>query len=108
MTREIDPNTRLDTTYKQPSESRTFSFDFSALIGDETILSLGSIEFVNMGRLSGSSDIVLSNKTHNGNSLAQVRAAEGQDGENYKITAIVNTSGGDILEGEGLLKVRDF
>ncbi len=93
---------------KQPGESRLYSFDFSALLATgETLSSVNSVTYVGDGdpadtalTLSGSSAIV-------GKTVTQ-RILAGTSGVRYKVTTRVTTSLGNILEGEGILQVKDL
>jgi hypothetical protein len=90
------------TLIKQPSESRLFSMDFSALLApSETVTGVTSVTALPAGlTLSGSA--VASGAT------ANQRILGGAGGVMYKVTFVVTTSLGNTLEGEGLLKVEDL
>jgi len=108
MGRETDDLTGLEVAFKQPVESRTYTFNFEKLLQTTSITGIVSIVSENQGRVTGSTDVTLTAKTHNSAELAQVRIADGQDCEDYKIVATVNTSDSDTLQMEGILKVRDL
>lgn len=89
---------------KQPSESRLYSMDFSALLADgETISGVTSV-VVDKITLS---PIVLGTASFSG-VLAQVRISGGLGGTIYKVTFVVTTSLSNVLEGEGLVNVEDI
>ena len=108
MAKEIDPITGLEALVKQPSESRLYTFDFTALLSTNTISSVTSIVQINQNLVSGSSALTLGSPTTDNTSLVQIRVEDGTDLEDYKLTAIIVDSGGNTLEGEGLLRVRDL
>lgn len=88
------------TLYKQPSESRLFSFEFSAnMSSGETISSITSV-------IAAPTGVTLGTPTASGTKV-QVRISGGTNNTQYTITGIVVTSLGNILEGEGYLVVKD-
>lgn len=108
MAKEIDAITGLEAFVKQPSESRLYTFDFTALLGNGTIASVTSVVQENQSLVSGSSDLTLGSPTTNNLKLVQIRILAGTNYEDYKITALIVDSGGNILEGEGLIRVRNL
>lgn len=97
----------VPTLTKQPSEDRTYEFDFSDFpeIRDngETITSAGSVSSSPAGLTLGTPTIAAGAKK------VLVRISGGTVDINYKITVInVTTSGSNKLEGEGLLLVRNI
>jgi hypothetical protein len=97
-----------DELVKQPTESRIYSFDFTHLLDSaETISTISSIEQVNLGKVSGSTDLTLGSSAIS-DKYIQVRISEGTDKENYRLTAIITTSSSNILEMEGILRVRNL
>ena len=103
-----DNETGLIVLRKQPSESRLYDMSFDGKMRDgDTISSVISSWFTNMGKVTGSTDITLGTASISGD-LVQIRVEAGQDLENYKITHKITTApSGDILEGDGLLLVRE-
>lgn len=92
---------------KQPGESKLYQFDFTNGLEDsETISSINSLTFVNLGRVDGSSDITISGQTIS-SKFVQCRIAEGQDHEEYQVTCKVTTTLSNILELDGILHIRD-
>lgn len=90
---------------KLPTESIVFDMDFTKILptGD-TIASLTSVTFVNNGRISGSTDITIGSTSFS-TTKAQVRLSEGQQHEQYEITATVVTADSNTLIGKGLLRI---
>ena len=91
------------TLTKQPSETRIFSMSFSnkLISSTETIASIDSIAIY-------PDDASLIATEHSiGSTNANISVSSGDDNRTYKITVIVTTSTGQILENEGLLKVLD-
>lgn len=108
MAKEIDPITGLEALEKQPSESRIYTFDFSSLLAQNIVKTVLSVTQINQNLISGSSDLTLGSPTTNLDKLVQIRILGGTDDEDYKITALIEDTGSNILEGEGLLRVRDL
>lgn len=92
---------------KQPQDSRLYAMDFAALLGSDTIASVQSVTSEAEGRVGGASALTLGAASVNG-SKVEVRIDGGTHGENYKLTIVVQTAGGDTLEGDGWLYVRDI
>jgi hypothetical protein len=89
------------THIKQPSESRVYAIDFRNLLaaGDtcKTVSSLAvSPAGVTLGTGAASGTFV------------RFRASGGTAGVTYQITAVVVTTNGDTLEGDGLLAVEQL
>jgi len=57
--------------------------------------------------VSGSTDLTLGSPTFSGQKV-QVRISGGTNGERYKITGSAQSSGGDTVEFEGVLWVKDL
>ena len=92
---------KLTTLYKQPSESRLYSVDFSANLGTgETITSVISFVAVPAG-LTLDPAVAISGGT------VQKRISGGAAGKQYKITADILTSASNILEAECYLNVME-
>jgi hypothetical protein len=92
----------IETLIKQPAESRLYAFDFSALLAvNEDLATVDSVTADVAGlTFSGSPTIV--------GPLAQQRILGGTAGIRYKITIRVTTNQSNILEGEGILQVKDL
>lgn len=92
---------KLTTLYKQPSESRLYDVDFGAnLASTETISSVTSYTATPSG-------LTLDPAIAIDGSKVQRRISGGTAGTQYKLTVVILTSLGNILEGEGLLVVLD-
>lgn len=92
----------IPTLIKQPSENRLYTMEFSGNMAEsETITGVNSVTVTPAGlTLSGSASF-------SGTQVTQ-RILGGVDGVLYKVTFIVTTSAGNILEGEGFLRVQDL
>lgn len=92
----------IQTLIKQPFESRLYSFDFSSLLAAaEELSSVISITSDITGlTFSGGATIA--------GGFVQQRILGGTAGVRYKITVRVNTNQSNILEGEGILQVKDI
>lgn len=87
---------------KQPSESRLYSMDFSALLAKgETLSSVSSV-------VSTPAGLTLSGAASVSGVFAQQRITGGTSGIEYIVTFVVLTSAGNTLEGEGILQVKDL
>jgi hypothetical protein len=87
---------------KQPAESRLYSMDFAGLLAQgETVTTVVSIVAAPTGLTVGGSPVASGNRV-------SVQISGGAAGTEYKVTFVVNTSAGNIIEGEGLLQVRDL
>ncbi len=93
---------------KQPTETRTFSIDFSALLASgESIKSSGPAPVVTSQFAGGATtDLTIGTPAVVGNTV-EFTIAGGTDCERYRIECLITTSSGQILEGDGILKVRD-
>lgn len=87
---------------KQPSESRNFSMDFSALLAPgESLTAVSSVVAVPAGlTLSGAATV--------SGAVATQRILGGTSGTKYVVTFVVTTSLSNTLEGEGILQVKDL
>lgn len=87
---------------KQPAESRLYTMDFSGLLGQgETIAGVTSVTATPSG-------LTLSGGPTFSGVFANQRIAGGTSGQKYTVTFLVTTSGGNTLEGEGILQVKDL
>jgi hypothetical protein len=95
---------------KQPAEKRRFAMEFSSLLGSsETISTINSI---NSETINGdTSDLLITVPAivdgFATDSRVQVWIQQGTSGLKYRIEILVTTSDGQILEGDGILKVTD-
>lgn len=94
----------LPSVTKQPTESRLYSMDFSALMGqNETISAVSSVT----KDKTTTPDLTIGAAVFDGQ-IAQFRLSAGKSGTKYKITCIVTTSDGNTLEGEGIVQLEDL
>lgn len=92
----------MDTLIKQPSESRLYELDFAPLmVSGEIISSVGSFVATPTG-------LTLDTATNIGAKKIQKRVSGGAVNVLYKLTAVVTTSAGNILEGDGYLQVKEL
>jgi len=91
------------TLVKQPNESILYDMDFTGLgrIGIDTIQGINAINVTPTG-------LNIVSEIHDGASLVQFRVQGGLDGTIYKVDVIVTTTGGDILEGNGKIHVKNI
>lgn len=90
------------TLIKQPGESRLYSMDFSGLLAaGETLASVDSVVDSPVGVTFDGSPVA-------SGVYAQQRISGGTSGIKYKVTMTVTTSAGNVLEGEGVLQVKDL
>lgn len=97
----------LQTTEKQTAEAVIVQFDFGAdMSTTEEISAVVTVIAENQGLVGGSSNVTCGSNTANG-TIAQTLISGGTNLEQYKITCTVTTDGGQTLELECLLNVRD-
>jgi len=91
------------TLVKQPNESILYDMDFTGLgrIGIDTIQRINAINVTPAG-------LNIVSQVHDSASLVQFRVSSGLDGVIYKVDVIVTTTGGDILEGNGKIHVKNL
>ena len=95
---------------KQPAEKRKFSMEFSSLLGTgEIISSISSIASETIDGGTSNLTITLPSIIDGSatDSIVTLWIEGGTAGLRYRIEILVNTSGGQILQGDGLLKVTD-
>jgi hypothetical protein len=97
---------------KQPAEKRKFGMEFAALMDTSSGEVISSIDGITSETISGgTSDLTITSPAiANGvatSSKVELWIAGGTAGLKYRIEILVTTSGGQILEGDGLLKVTD-
>jgi hypothetical protein len=99
-------SSELEELVKLPAESILYDMDFTKrMASGETISSISSSVFTNLGRVTGSSDITLGTPSYLGNKV-QIRISDGTAEESYKVTITVTTSLGNTRIGNGLLRVE--
>jgi hypothetical protein len=90
---------------KQPSESRLYQMDFSGnMTSGEAITAVVSFT---ADTPEGADALVISEITGSGQ-VASARIAGGEAGFKYKVTVRVTTDGGNTLEAEGILQLKDL
>lgn len=100
-----DPTTGLDVIRKQPSESLLLDLPLADVMrSGDTIASVTSVTAAVVA--PGTGTVTVSGATFSG-STVQARFASGTAGENYKVTAKATTTGGDTVEADAMLYVRD-
>lgn len=91
--------------FKQPTEKRKFTLSFRNLLPTGASISL--IKTINSQMIGGDlSDLILSASGIESTGTISMWI-EGGSNNRYRIEALVETSGGEILEGDGILKVTD-
>jgi len=96
----------LEELTKLSTESILFDMNFEKRMSTgETIAAISLTDFTNLGRISGSSDIVLDTTVFSG-STAQLRISGGTSNEQYEVTITVLTNLGNTKVGQGLLRIE--
>lgn len=94
----------IPSVIKQPSESRQYTMEFAALLGvGETLSTVTSVLVDKV-----TSPVLAVSATAVAGTQCTFRLAGGLGGTKYKVTAIVTTSGGNTLEGEGVVQLEDI
>ncbi|MEF8793997.1 phage fiber-tail adaptor protein [Thiohalorhabdus sp.] len=99
------------TLEKQPSESRQYTLDFTAFPEMKRGDVITNIQEVTYEVVSGTEEtaLTLDNGVINTDGdKVQVQIGDGTHEVLYKVTAVVDTNAGDVLEGEGFLFVFDY
>jgi uncharacterized phiE125 gp8 family phage protein len=95
-------------TVKQPSEAFYVSFDFTDVLGAETISSVTSVIALDQATLTDVSTTVLdSAKQSNTTKIVSAWVRAGTTGHRYIITCKIVGSAGSIYELEGILPVEE-
>ncbi len=90
---------------KQSTEVRNYTMDFSNLmVTDEIISSITSVTSELRGE--GASDLTLSSEAISGQTIT-LTISGGTRNNTYRIEIIIVTSGSQVLEGDGLLKISN-
>jgi hypothetical protein len=89
---------------KQPSENRLYSMDFSGLMASGELITGCTMT---PAHEVTTPPLVVGTPVYAGQ-IAQVRISGGLAGTTYKITFLVTTNGGNTLEGEGNMIVREI
>lgn len=96
--------------YKQPSEIRTYTMDFTNLLGDNTISAIISITNSLRGGGTDETNPLRIDTYAIVENAKKVSFSVGFGGhrKTYRIEVLVRSSDGQILEGDGLLTVADL
>ena len=98
--------TASQTLCKQPSEKRVYEMQFANLLTTgETVTGIFSVNSELMG--GGTSDLTIIDETVVDSNKVTMWISGGAHAQRYRVEVIVGTSGGAILEGDGILKVSD-
>lgn len=97
---------------KQPDESRLYTVDFSnfpEIKNGEVITNVNSKNYSIYRGSSETLSLVLKGEVISSDQKkAQLRIEDGTDGLIYKVTITIETDQGNILEGDGYLRVIDL
>ena len=89
---------------KQPSETRSYSMDFSNLLtSTETI---NTPVATSEERGGGTSDLTISSVVVSGQTVTMTISG-GTHAKTYRIEVTISTSGSQTLEGDAMLRIRD-
>ena len=91
---------------KQPSETRTYAMSFVSLM--DTSETISTIEIVGSGtRSEATSDLTITSIAASGDQAVKMTIAGGTHAQTYRIETKVTTDNSQILEGDGILQVKD-
>ncbi len=102
-----------DLLEKQPAESRLYDMDFSPKMVQSPAEAITSVDSVTQlevqadGTEVATTDLTFPVSATFSGQVAQQRIEAGLDGKTYKVTYVVSTDLGNVLEAEGLLLVID-
>ena len=99
----------VSTLYKKDVETRQYAMDFSNLLATaETIEASSPAPVATQERVGGgvTTDLSIGVPAISGQNVT-VTIAGGIDGRKYRVNILITTSAGQILEGDGILSVRD-
>lgn len=111
--------TATEKLIKQPQEKRKYSFSFLNLLDDnEVVNEIKSItseirgssvasDLSITGTGINSSITTIDDVDYRSGCLVELWIASGTDQNTYRIEVLVGTNAGSILEGDGLLSVKD-
>lgn len=102
-----DPDTKLVTLRKKPTEAKLLDIDVTKYVrAGDSISQVDNITAAAQGKVTGSTPLTITLKTHDGAQRLQAKFAGGTDQENYLVTADFQTDGGDTLQVKCMLWVR--
>lgn len=89
---------------KQPSETLKVSMDFAAWLNTGVTLSSPIVTSSSYG--CPTSDLVITSVFVVAQTV-EMTISGGTDGNRYRVEVVVNTSEGEVLEGDGIMEVTD-
>ena len=93
---------------KQPSETIIVGLDFSDILGSNTISAINSTAVTIVGSDDASDLTIDSSSLNSASTIVNFELSGGTSGLSYQITAVVATDGGETLEGDGLIIVKEL
>ena len=107
MSKKFDQRTGLHALQKYSGEDKDFAIDFQNLLkAGDSLNSITSVVSTSESLVTGSSNVTLGTTTIVGTTV-EFGIAAGTDGEDYVLKATVDTTDGETLIAEGLLRVRN-
>jgi hypothetical protein len=94
----------LDSFKKQPSEKFYISIDFSNNMDNEEIIN--SNITATYGSIDKTSEVIGINSIDE--QLINIQVKNGETEKDYKITAVITTNLGKILEKDVVMQVKDY
>lgn len=94
----------MTSQFKQPAEAATIPYDFGPLLGALTITGTPTAVSDPLG--AGANMTIVGSPTVSDGQTVLVRWAGGADGEDYLTTVSIVASDGQLLELDGVVKVR--
>ena len=93
---------------KQPSETRTFSIDFAALMSTGETIEASSPAPVVTSEITGggTTDLTIGTPTISGQ-VVLFTILGGTNCQRYRVECVITTSSAQVLEGDGILRVKD-
>ena len=90
---------------KQVEETRQYAFDFSNLMASDETITVVSTPTSEL-RGGGTSDLTITNEAISGQTVTMTISG-GTKAHVYRVEVIIQTSGSQILQGDGLLRVSN-
>lgn len=101
------------TLQKQPGETRLFSMDFSnKMVSNEAIVSIDNISQI-LANGDATTDLVFTNQSFSAQVVqfliagGEIPARKDINECDYKVTVTVTTDAGQVLENDGILKIKE-
>lgn len=96
------------TLFKKSTETRLYIMDFSNLmVSGETIESSSPAPAVTSERMGGGTSTLSITSVGISGQAVTMTIASGTNGARYQVNTLISTSSGQILDGDGVLVVRD-